>query len=462
MMNKLLSKKRTINIERDFTPFVSDYETVITSPAFRRLQDKTQVFPLERNDFIHTRLTHSLEVMMIAKKLINNITYIVKTKFEKDGSHKEMYNEFNKRQVDILQILETACLIHDIGNPPFGHVGEYIIRNWFKENIEKQIVSNNLNLNKFGQDCLNDFYHFEGNAQALRIISKLSDNESGNMNLTYAVINTIMKYTADSLHIDNNITTKKKLGFFTSEKELVEAVYKETKVNSEHRHMLTYLLEASDDIAYLTADIEDAVKKKVVSFSHFKNWLEERIDDNSKSELNTLNNHSKYFSKLRNLMINGVRFVFTNQYVSLKNYTYNEKDLLSHKSNKFKDVYKFLKEYCATYIFTNEQILRTEVAGRTIINFLLKEFVPVAFCAKLNQQGNLVIEDKDKQMEAKLLSIISQTHQKACARTLSQIAKENKEEQLYHKLLMVTDFISGMTDSYAHSLYLELSGNKLP
>ena len=252
--------------------FQKDYHRIICSASFRRLQDKTQVFPLDNSDFVRTRLTHSLEVASFAKSLGQTaFQYLIDN--NKDD---ELTPEIKEK---VCSILECAGLLHDIGNPPFGHFGEDSIRNWFKTNLSKieykgTSVENNLN-----EQMKNDLYHFEGNAQALRLLTKLHYlvDENG-MHLTYALLNTLIKYPVSSCEINKksgNIKDKK-MGYYFAEQELFEDITESTgAINC--RYPLTYLLEAADDIAYHTADIEDAVKKGFLSYSQLLEELRSEV-----------------------------------------------------------------------------------------------------------------------------------------------------------------------------------------
>ena len=208
-------RKRTVNWEQLLSPkrsrgsgqrhpgssdlrseFEKDYHRIIGSASFRRLQDKTQVFPLDKSDFIRTRLTHSLEVSSLAKSLGQNIGENILT-YKKDPSFTPQMKE------DICSILQCAGLIHDIGNPPFGHFGEVAIREWFERNLPRLIFRGEPVEQVLTEQMKQDFYHFEGNAQAFRLVTKLHFlvDENG-MNLTYALLNTIVKYPVSSLGID--------------------------------------------------------------------------------------------------------------------------------------------------------------------------------------------------------------------------------------------------------------------
>lgn len=242
--------------------FQKDYHRIICSASFRRLQDKTQVFPLDKSDFVRTRLTHSLEVSSFAKSLGQTaFQYLIDNNLDEDITA--------ETKDKVCSILECAGLLHDIGNPPFGHFGEDSIRNWFKLNLPKIKFDDTALCEYLDEHMKNDLLYFEGNAQALRLLTKLHYlvDENG-MHLTYALLNTLIKYPISSCEIDKHsgdIKTKK-MGYYLAEKELFEDITSSTGA-VDCRYPLTYLLEAADDIAYLTADIEDAVKKGFLSYN---------------------------------------------------------------------------------------------------------------------------------------------------------------------------------------------------
>lgn len=274
--NRLLSKRRmrgnygnTVHRSADLrSEFEKDYHRIIGSASFRRLQDKTQVFPLDKSDFIRTRLTHSLEVSSFGKSLGQNIGENI-LKYRKDSGFTMQMKE------DICHILECAGLIHDIGNPPFGHFGETAIREWFKRNLSQIRFEGRAVSEILTEQMREDLYHFEGNAQALRLVTKLHYlvDENG-MNLTYALLNTIIKYPVSSMEIreESGDIKEKKMGYYLAEQKIFEDVSKETGTNGK-RHPLTYILEAADDLAYKTADIEDAFVKGYISYPMLESEL---------------------------------------------------------------------------------------------------------------------------------------------------------------------------------------------
>lgn len=456
--SKLLSTKRLSGKEAIHrNEFDDDYKRIVTSPSFRRLQDKTQVFPLERLDFIHTRLTHSLEVAMVARSLAKEIVILLQEELEKipDSSKQEMID----RQEDVLKIVECASLVHDIGNPPYGHFGEDIIRQWFKKNLPSLLREKSDVAEEFlASPYVYDFYRFEGNAQSLRIISKLHDfkGEFDGLDLTAATLNTILKYTYPSSRKETEQITSKKVGYFFAEEETFQKVTEITGAG-ENRHPLTFILEAADDIAYLVADMEDAIGKGVISFRDVREFLLDNLSTDAytaphsvhtREVLNRIDEKvfsvNRFFVDLRDKLIDGARHTFVNHYDEIMEGTFNQ-DLF--KNSWAEDLYVILRRLSMERIYDNKGILRLEIAGYTTLTYLLDSFVPSLVAYDTNRQLDYV--------ELKKIGIISESQK----RSYHYFAEGKSEvEKLYLRLLLATDFISGMTDSYSHRLYLEMVG----
>lgn len=225
------------------TAFENDYDRVIFCSSFRRLRNKAQVFSLEGHDFVRTRLTHSIEVSTIGRALGDGVAKHLGLSTEKIGS-----------------LVATVCLLHDIGNPPFGHSGEHAIGSWFKENFQKLLLNDPTELA--------DLTAFEGNAQAFRIATRTqwSGLEFG-LNLTAATLSTLIKYPCSSTESrDNGPKALSKFGYFTADKATFDKVRHLTGLKGHTRHPLTFLMEAADDIAYATGDLEDVLKKGLVDY----------------------------------------------------------------------------------------------------------------------------------------------------------------------------------------------------
>ena len=240
--------------------FDRDFDRAVFSTPVKRLQDKAQVFPLEPHDAVRTRLTHSLEVSSVARGLAARTTKWMKEK-------KKICGDMDRR---IQAIAATCGLIHDLGNPPFGHAGETAIRAWF-DRPERSTFLSSLN-----DQQTKDFERFDGNAQSLRLVAKLQILADDNgLNLTYGTLSALMKYVASSDQADEHATDQalRKPGYFASENDLVEEI-REITGTGRARHPISFLVEAADDIAYLPADVEDAVKKGVLSWKQVEELLQ--------------------------------------------------------------------------------------------------------------------------------------------------------------------------------------------
>lgn len=463
--NRLLSKKRpremagSSKMKEDLrSEFEKDYHRIIGSASFRRLQDKTQVFPLDKSDFIRTRLTHSLEVSSYGKSLGQNIGEYIMT-YIKDPGFLPRYKE------DICNILECAGLIHDIGNPPFGHFGEIVIREWFQKNLSKMMYKGKTVEELLTEQMRQDFYHFEGNAQALRLVTKLHYlvDEHG-MNLTYGLLNTILKYPVSSTEIDKttgNIKDKK-MGYYYADQEMFRAIARETGTEGK-RHPLTFILEAADDIAYKTADIEDAFVKGFISYTQLAEelrLLQEKEPENPFKPFDRLQykyqsgvkrgvkNPEEYAVKnwvvqAQGFLINCATFGFTSNYESIMEGTYG-KDVFYGTFGE--GLMHLLGELAYQKVFATPDIYKMEMAESVILNFLMDQFVN----AVLYYDTETELGEIDK----RLVSFISENYKSA----YHQYAEgKSEEEKLYLRLLLVTDYICGMTDSYAKRLYQELN-----
>jgi len=464
---KLLSPERIRTFQKSTTSrdlrteFEKDYHRIIGSSAFRRLQDKTQVFPLDKSDYIRTRLTHSLEVSSFARSLGQNVgEKILKENIDSDFTWQS--------KEDICMILQCAGLIHDIGNPPFGHFGESAIQDWFKNNLGK-IDFNGTPVNEvLDQEMLNDFYNFEGNTQALRVVSKLHYliDEHG-MNLTKPLLGTIIKYPVSSSEIDKksgDIKTKK-MGYFLAEKDTFEDIQNSLGTNG-CRHPLTFLLEAADDIAYKTADIEDAVKKGCLTFEKLVEEFSVELEVNGPNEFIEKMMEAlvqKYEKALRKKKEEPGMYAVQNWLIGMQgNMLFAASDnFIAHYDEIMAGTYKhdlfyqtnvekmmdMLGDIAYRYAFTSRPIYKLEIAADNIFEFFFNKFV-----------NAIIYYDTDKKLKTvdeKLVSIISQDY-KSIYHTFAK--NKSEKEKLYLRLLLVTDYICGMTDSFAKNLYQELNG----
>ena len=240
-----------------------DYDRILFSTPVRRLADKTQVFPLDKNDSVRTRLTHSHEVSNLARSIGTTLAF----KYNIAADVKD-----SKRNIPAL--LASAGLAHDLGNPPFGHQGEGAIQSWFLENADSVLAD--LELAQHRQD----FLRFEGNAQGFRLLTRLQlINDDYGLDMTHASLTALMKYPTQSDQVTDNHVAKKKHGFFASEQHVVDYIHEKTGLALGLRHPLAYVMEACDDIAYVVLDAEDAVKKGLASFSDLMAFLKNAEPD---------------------------------------------------------------------------------------------------------------------------------------------------------------------------------------
>ncbi|MBR2528115.1 MAG: deoxyguanosinetriphosphate triphosphohydrolase [Blautia sp.] len=447
--------------------FEKDYHRIIGSSTFRRLQDKTQVFALDKSDFIRTRLTHSLEVSSFAKSLGQNIAEYLLANQVDEGFTRQT-------KADICDILMCAGLIHDIGNPPFGHFGEEAIRDWFRRRLRRLSFKGKPLPQLLNRQMLLDLLQFEGNAQALRQVAKLHFlvNENG-MNLTYALLNTIIKYpvSSEGMNPESPRISEKKMGYFYAEQPLYEKISSACGTPGL-RHPLTFILEAADDIAYRTADIEDAFKKGFITFEILRRELQAACEKARASHMNVdlsrldpvsmldrqyengltrgVGNPALYavqntMVRLHSAFIYCATYGFTSHYRQIMDGVW-QKDLFAGTYAEW--VIIALGDIAFHYAFSSKQILQMEVSAFTILNFLLDHFVPAVI--------NYDTDERLGMMEGKMVALISENY-----RQIYQMYSRHAvsaTEKLYLRLLLVTDFVSGMTDSYAKDLYQKLNG----
>ncbi|MDT8385788.1 MAG: dNTP triphosphohydrolase [Gammaproteobacteria bacterium] len=433
------------------TPTERDYDRILFSTPVRRLADKTQVFPLERNDSIRTRLTHSHEVANLARSIGVDLAF--------NSNVFEDLGENAKRNVPAM--LGAIGLAHDLGNPPFGHQGEEAIRSWFRDN--QDILNADKDDTPLTDAMKQDFLLFEGNAQTIRLLTRLQiiDDEYG-LNLTCGTLAALMKYTVPSNKIDdsdNPHVAKKKFGYFQSEAEIVKDVWKKTNLSEGKRHPLTYIMEACDDIAYTVLDAEDAVKKKLVSFHDLIAFLKHHgngdklvdqvctkaCEDNDKyrknltslspSELNDIS-----MQKFRVHAIGAMVSSVSNTFIEHKEQILEgcfPKDLLD--ASQAVNLKKKLKIFDKENAYLHRSVLEVELKGYNTIRAIM-DYLWKSIC--LN-------EDKRGPFETYVYERISENYRRA-------YENESSLPKRYRQLQLMTDMVSGMTDNYAVDFYNEI------
>ncbi len=473
---KLLNPKRIREImggkqseEDSRTPFERDYGRAVFSTPVRRLQDKTQVFPLEEHDAVRTRLTHSLEVSSVARNLARRAG---------DWIAKETKEISSKQVNDIETIAATCGLIHDLGNPPFGHAGESAIQSWFESKIGTEDSRaaeglfagfNDRKDEKFISQYANDFLKWEGNAQTLRLISKLqvvADNFG--LNLTAATFSAARKYIARSNEVvKKGDHEKSKPGFFASENRTVKLVEEETGTQSL-RNPITYLVEACDDMVYATGDVEDGIKKGLLDWKFLKNELLtfSKKDTLVKKAIKEAENTVKFNPNerpVRNeevaqafrthsiaLMTDAAFKQFCRCYDDLMRGRYH-KELIKDPSCGAAELVKACKTVGQVYIYPSSSTLKLELMGRRVIHDLMDVFWEGAkVCGT---------DEGQKGFPGKAASLISSNYRRIYNEEpkipFGALGMKGLPER-YCRLQLVTDQIAGMTDSFAITLHQRL------
>lgn len=428
------------------TSFVRDYDRIIFSSAFRRLQNKTQVFPLPGAVFVHNRLTHSLEVSSVGRSLGKAAGDAIADKYTGEP---EQFREFYRYELP--SVIAAACLAHDIGNPPFGHSGEDAIRIFFAE-LEGEAKKKFDNELSHAQQ--RDLLFFEGNANAFRTLThNFNEDKPGGFQLTYATLASIVKYPCDSVcGFDKAHLGTKKSGFFSTElhsyKHLANVLgIPKLQENAEvyARYPFVFLVEAADDICYRIIDFEDAYKLGIISIENIASFFlaffnnEEGYDARDKIEktFNEIKDDNKKIQFLRariiNLLIHKLCNIFMQQEEQLLAGTLQQPliDLLPLDQLH---IIKQIDDYSYANIYNHRSVVEIELAGYNIIGHLLKEFV-------------YAVMQPDTTKARKLRNLIP-----------AQFVISDKPGDLFMNLQSVTDFIAGMTDLFAVDLYRKMTG----
>jgi dGTPase len=432
--------------------FQRDFDRLIFSSPFRRLQNKTQVFPLPGSTFVHNRLTHSLEVASVGRSLGS----MIGEKISKEISDKES-DSYEFYKYELANVIAAGCLAHDIGNPAFGHSGEKAISAYFINNVDK--IIDGKKLREFFDDTQwADISNFEGNANAIRILTHTFKGRlTGGLGLTYTTIASILKYPCEAKGIDKKYKHRKKYGFFQSEKDAVVEIAEklgmpkeEGDVISFKRHPFVYLVEAADDICYRIIDMEDAhrlglLSHEVVagSFLHIIkciNWPGESEEKALKtySKIGDSNEKISYLrAKVINILIQSCVDAFWQNRSAISAGTFNDTllDLVGTDCGAFDEVMKISNEK----IYNHETVLEIEIAGYNVMSELLSLFIPA------------LIKQKPDHMDAKVLKLFP-----------LQFREFETADSAYEKVLNAFDLISGMTDLYATEMYKKLKGIDTP
>ncbi len=415
--------------------FERDYDRLVFSPPFRRLQNKTQVFPLPTNIFVHNRLTHSLEVSCVGRSFGSMVGAVLAERYPK-------VKNLNFSTA-LSEIVSAACLAHDMGNPPFGHSGERAIGAYFREGNgrkwQKAVVDEG--------GRWSDFLNFEGNANAFRLLThQFKGRREGGFALTYATLASIVKYPFSS-EISNKHA---KFGFFQSEEEDMRRLADElglTKRSNQPlayaRYPLVYLVEAADDICYQVMDIEDAYKLRILSYEEAMELFMSFFTEDERSSLTSAlsgvsdkNEHIAYMrSKLINLLVEETVEIFLANETEILRGAYNTPLLKELSPNKL-TAFAECSQIAVERIYRSKEVIDVELAGHRIFTFLLDKLLEA-------------LDKPDYLYSQALLGRVSSQY-------------DTKQKTTYGRIQCALDFISGMTDVYALDLYRSITGMNLP
>ena len=434
---QLLSGKR-LGVEafherkHERTNYQRDYDRLIFSSPFRRLQNKTQVFPLPGSIFVHNRLTHSLEVSCVGRSLGNNTATLLMQK----------YPAYEPDFAEIGSIVSAACLAHDMGNPPFGHSGERAISAYFTEGNGKQLEK----IVREEGGRWEDFACFEGNANAVRLLThQFIGRRKGGFALTYSTLASIVKYPYAS-----TLSTNGKFGFFQSEEDTYRLIAHNLgirkpnpQVDIHARYPLVYLVEAADDICYQIMDIEDAHKLRLLtseeSFHLLLQFFEGKRLESILNTMNLVDDINEKIAYLRSciigLLVDECTQIFMDHETSILHGLF-DKPLIEGISEPIRDAYRRCSEVAQRKIYISNEVLEIELAGYRIFSSLLDSFIE-AVTNPTQAYSKLLLNRMPEQYDI-------------------------HAPTTYGKIQCVLDYISGMTDVYAIDLYRKITGMSLP
>lgn len=398
----------------------SDKGRIINSAPFRRMQQKAQVFPLETNAAVRSRLTHSIEVSQIGRYIAQKI---VKDHFSSENTYIKLASFVNT--------VDTACLLHDIGNPPFGHLGEAAIQEWFRENYNE----------------LTDLTNFDGNPQGFRITSFLSGYHETGYNLTCTQLLSTIKYPWSN----ENKGDRKKIGIFSGDIKSYERCCDILSWGKNKKFPFVYLMEAADDIAYSMSDIEDGLEKNIISLELLKTKFGGNRFDSKFIEP---------FIYFKTNIINKAVELVSNNFIEKFDAILNNEDIeLLEPTSEVGQELACVTDIARDYIYIHEDAEKVELAGRSIIRGLLNHLNPL-----LKIEANdfkYLLENDRKSIKRKGLGFHSRLFNLLPKSYIKKYLVEEREDEKERRAHLIVDYISGMTDDFALEMYQILEGIKI-
>ncbi|MCI6154248.1 MAG: dNTP triphosphohydrolase [Bacteroidales bacterium] len=434
LSDKRFDRKESISPslrKRGRNEFERDYDRMVFSAPFRRLQNKAQIFPLPGNVFVHNRLTHSLEVSCVGRSLGNIVAHGLLDRYE----------DLPFAASDVASIVSAACLAHDMGNPPFGHSGERAISAYFREGagrVWEEVVRRE-------GDRWEDFIQFEGNANAFRLLThRFEGRRPGGFALTYSTLASVVKYPYSSLSAHG----KGKFGYFATEEDTFHEIASHLGIlklqdspSVYARYPLVFLVEAADDICYQIMDLEDAYKLRILSFDEVAHFFESILDEEEKVEVRevlfTIEDCNERVAYLRSKVINHLTeacaqaFLDHEKEISCGTLSSPLVSLIPSAKS-----YQSISRYAYQHIYTNRDVVDVELAGHRIFSEIIEKMM-------------YALMHPDNAYSHTFLNRVSSQY-------------NIREESTYGKIQCTLDYLSGMTDLYALDLYRKITGMNLP
>ena len=454
---KAAGRAHTARLGEDRTEHERDHDRILFSTPVRRLQDKTQVFPLERNDSVRTRLTHSHEVANMARSMGTTLAFVHGGALGFPAEVEPLRN--------VPALLEAIGLAHDLGNPPFGHQGETAIQTWVKRHSARRkddpTSFDIFDAPDLSEPMRRDFLKFEGNAQAFRLLTRLQIlNDDFGLNMTYAFLAALMKYPVPSDAVDKTSQARKKFNFFQSEAEIAAEVWAETGLREGVRHPLTFVMEACDDIAYSVVDVEDAAKKKLINFNVLMAWLRHDACDDELT-LDVCERAERSHAEFRDaglspgelddisMQMFRVDAIGTMVRAAVGAFVANRDAIMAGAFDRelmaASDavvLWTSLKRFAKFHVYRHRSVLEVELAGHRTLHELMDMF----WTAVVERKDPDDLRSDREALPAYVYSRISENYRRVAE------APGNRMPMRYRELQLITDMISGMTDTFAVSL----------
>lgn len=411
----------------------SDKGRVINHSAFRRLLGKAQVFPLDTNAAVRTRLTHSIEVSQVGR----HIAQVILSNFP---------DQQYETSAAFVNTVETACLLHDIGNPPFGHFGESALQGTFADLQETFSALD-------APAGLKDFIRFDGNPQGFRLITFSGGKDDYGLNLTCTLLLSTIKYpwTASQVSEDSN-----KFGVFTSDRNTYENICERLQWPPGKKFPLLLIMEAADDIAYCMSDLEDGLEKRLISFSQLQGELSGSLGEDLFQDSDDIDNFISFKTRVIRNAVEFVADAFVNNIEAILE---GEVDTLISKGSSVDGNLKTIKSFARKNIYATEDAERIELAGRSVITGLMKHFEELLSLSEeeflsLVRRDNMCIRRKRLDYHARLFRMFPRGY-------IDKYKRGDRGEEFIRRAHLVVDYISGMTDEYALEVYQVLEGIRI-